>query len=455
MFKDRAYYRNMLTIAIPIIVQQFIASALNMIDVVMIGQLGDVNVASVSLANQFGFVLFFVLFGVSSGSAAFTAQYWGKDDVASIHKVVGIGLTLGVGAAGLFTVIALIAPGVIMRIYSNDPQVVANGSGFLRIVAFSYLATALTFVFAAALRSTGNTRLPMFTSVLAISLKTAFSFLLIFGNLGLPEMGIRGAALATVIARAIECAVLLFLIYKLRTPVAARLNTMFAFNREFVGRFLKTSLPVVFNESLWSLGMTTYNAIYARIGTDAVAAVNIASTFESLGFVIFIGISEAGGIMIGNKIGAGDTETARVYGRRSLVLGVSGAVVVGLILVASTGLLPVLYKLSPVAIANAKNLMTIMGLTLWTRVANMTTVVGVLRPGGDTRFGLILEGGSRWIVGVPTALLGAFVFHLPIYWVYLMIVSEELVRLGFGLWRFRSGKWIHNLTQPAVIVAEA
>jgi putative MATE family efflux protein len=448
MFHDRTYYHSLITIAVPIIIQQFIASALNMTDVVMIGQLGDVGVASVTLANQFGFVLFFVLFGVSSGSGAFTAQYWGKGDLPSIHKVMGIGFTLGLGAAAIFTLAALTVPDAVMRVYTDDPQVIANGAGFMRTAAFSYLTTALTFGFAAALRSTGNTRLPMFTSILAIALKTTFSFLLIFGKLGLPEMGIRGAALATVIARAVECVVLVYFVFKLRTPVAARLNHYFAFDRDFLKRFLKTSLPVVFNESLWSLGVTTYNAIYARIGTDAVAAINIAGTFESLGFVIFIGISEASGIMIGNKIGAGEPQTARVYGRRALTIAASGAVLVGVLIAASGGLLPLLYKLSPQAIANAKNLMIILGLTLWTRVTNMTTVVGVLRAGGDTRFGLILEGGSMWLVGVPTALLGAFVLHLPIYWVYLMIVAEELVRLVFGLWRFRSGKWIHNLTQP-------
>jgi putative MATE family efflux protein len=281
----------------------------------------------------------------------------------------------------------------------------------------------------------------------ALSINTVLNYLLIFGNFGFPKMGVEGAAIATLIARSLECVTLLTLTYRLRTPVAARLNELLGFNRDFILRYLKIALPVMFNEMMWSLGITVYNIVYARIGTESIAAVNISATIENMAFVLFIGISNAAAIMIGKRIGANEEDKAFIYGRRTLILGMAGAVLVGLIILVGKDAILSLYQISETARLYASLILTITSFVLWIRVSNMIMIVGIFRSGGDTRFSFVLDVGSVWLVGVPFALIGAFVFHLPVYGVVLMIMAEEVVKMLIGFWRFSSRKWINNLTQ--------
>jgi putative MATE family efflux protein len=450
LFSDSTYFKTLMRIAVPIASQHFITSSLNAVDVIMIGQLGETAVAAVGLANQVFFLLILLLFGISSGAAMFTAQFWGKEDIESIHKVLGIGLMLGIASSLLFSFAALVFPEFILSIYSKDPAVIALGSTYLRRVALSYVFTSITFSFASVLRSTENVKLPMFVSIVALSINTVLNYLLIFGNFGFPKMGVEGAAIATLIARSLECVTLLTLTYRLRTPVAARLSELLGFNRDFILRYLKIALPVMFNEMMWSLGITVYNIVYARIGTESIAAVNISATIENMAFVLFIGISNAAAIMIGKRIGANEEDKAYTYGKRTLILGMAGAVLVGIIILLGKDAILSLYQISETARLYASMILTITSFVLWIRVSNMIMIVGIFRSGGDTRFSFILDVGSVWLVGVPFALIGAFVLHLPVYGVVLMIMAEEVVKMLIGFWRFSSRKWINNLTQKMV-----
>jgi putative MATE family efflux protein len=443
---DKTYFKTLTRIAVPIVAQHFVTSSLNAVDVVMIGQLGETAVAAVGLANQVFFLLMLLLFGISSGAGMFTAQFWGKRDLVSIHKVLGIGLLFGISSSLLFSLAALLFPEFILGIYSKDPAVVALGSLYLRRVAYSYIFTSITFSFASVLRSTENVKLPMFVSIVALSLNTLMNYALIFGNFGFPEMGVEGAAIATLIARSLECFTLVTLTYRLRTAVAARFQELLSFNRVFLQRYLKVALPVVFNEMIWSLGITIYNIIYARIGTESIAAVNIAVTIEHIAFVLFIGISNAAAIMIGNRIGANEEQKAYEYGRLTLMIALIGSFMVGGVILISKDAILTLYQISETARMYSSMILTIMGFSLWIRAMNLTLIIGIFRSGGDTRFSFLLDAGSVWLVGVPFALIGAFVLHLPVYGVVLMIMSEELVKMLIGFWRFSSRRWINNLS---------
>lgn len=446
-FKDAVYFKTLARIALPIAAQHFITSSLNAVDVIMVGQLGETALAAVGLANQVFFLLMLLLFGVSSGAGMFTAQFWGKREVQNIHKVLGIGLLLGIGSSLLFTLAALTFTETILGIYSKDAAVVALGSAYLRRVAYSYIFTSITFSFASVLRSTENVKLPMLVSIVALSLNTALNYALIFGNFGFPQMGVEGAAIATLISRSLECCALVLLTYRLRTSAAARLTDLAGFSRAFVQRYLKIALPVMFNEMMWSLGITIYQIIYARIGTESIAAVNISISIEGMAFVFFIGITNAAAIMIGNRIGAGEESKAFDYARRSLIIGVSGAVLVGMGILISKDFILSLYQVSDITRQNASMILTIMAFFIWVRVSNMTMIVGIFRSGGDTRFSFALDVGSVWLIGIPLALLGAFVFHLPVYGVVLMIMAEEFIKMLIGFRRFSSRKWINNLAQ--------
>ncbi len=440
-----AFLPTMLKLAGPIALQQLVFSVLNVVEVLMLGQLGDTPVAAISLAKQIFFLLSLFLFGVSSGSAIFAAQFWGQRNLVGLRHVLGICLGLGIAVSLLFAVGAIGFPQVLLGLYSQDPAVVAQGSEYLWIVGLSYVASAVTFSYAAILRSAEYVRLPTVVGILTTSLNTLLSYLLIFGLLGLPALGVRGAAIATCTARYLECAVLLAATYLTRSPAAARIGQLVTFGRAFLGRFLKTCLPVVLTEVLWSLGVTAYSAVYARIGTTAITAYSISSTIEALAFVPFIGIANAAAIMIGNAIGAGEEQRAHGYARRFLLIGVVGAVLVGLGILAGRDAILALYQVSPEAQRYASSVLVVMGCALWVKIGNMMVLIGAIRSGGDTRFGFLVDAGPMWLVGVPMALLGAFVFRLPIHWVVAMVAADEVTKLAIGLPRVLSRRWIHNL----------
>jgi putative MATE family efflux protein len=446
-FRDRAFFRVMLTIAVPVAFQQLITASLNMIDVLMVGQLGEASIAALGLANQVFFVLILFLFGITSGMAIFTAQYWGRRDTDSIIQILSICLIVSVIAGTLFTLAATLIPETILGFYTADPKVIELGSGYLRIVGLSYVPMAIATAYIAVLRSMEKVRLTVIVTVLALIVKTGLGYLLIFGLFGLPALGVVGAAIATCIAWAFAISLLITLVYALKTPLAVHPRQLFQFNfsKAFLFKVLRTSMPAAANEIAWSLGITTYNAVYAHIGTDAIAAINISATIEDLTYVVFMGLGSACAVMVGNQIGAGDKDAAHEYARRFLIMGILSSIVLGLLIIPLRDPLIGLYALSPQGTDSVRWLLLTFSLTAWLRVHNFMLFVGALRAGGDTRFALIMELLSIWLIGVPAALIGGFVLHLPVYGVYWMVLLEEAVKAVVISWRFRSKKWIHDL----------
>ncbi len=446
---DKRFFSTMYRLASPIVLQHFIIFSLGMVDVMMIGQLGESSVAAVGVANQIFFLAILLFFGISSGAAIFTAQFWGQKDIRRIQSVLGLCLLMSLAGALLFSSVAILAPEWVIGIYSTDPEVIALGSRFLRIAAFSYAATAITISYSAVLRSTENVKLPMLVSLMALSLNTIFNYGLIFGNFGLPAMGVTGAAIATAIARSLEAILLLAIVYSQKLPVAATFSNMLDFTTISLGQFFKTTLPVVGTEIAWSFGITTYNVVFARIGTEAIAAVNIAGTVDRLLFVIFFGLGHACAIMIGNRIGAGERDIAITYSQKYLVLGPISAIFFGLLMIAIANPILSLYKVSVDTVEYAHNILIVLACTLPIRSSNLLMLIGILRSGGDTRYAFFIDAGAIWGIGVPLAFIGAFVLHLPVHWVYLMVMTEEVVKLSLGLRRFFSQRWVHTLVAPA------
>jgi putative MATE family efflux protein len=444
-YRDPEYILEVRRIAIPIMIQQLMFSGLNMLGVVFVGQKGDASVAAVGLAGQIAFLLNLVHFGIISGAAMFTAQFWGRRDIPNLRRVLGLCLMLAFSASLIFFALAQLLPTEILRIYSKDPEVIELGAAYIRLFSWTFLFFGVTFSYALVMRSTGNVKIPTTISVGALLLSTFLSYSLIFGKFGLPELGIQGAALAAVIARALECVTLLAVIYWTKSQVAASLRELTDFNAAFIGRVIRPMLPVILNELLWSLGITSYNIIYGRMGTASYAAINIVSTIEQVAFVLFIGISNATSVLVGNNIGAGREDRAYTYAGRSLGLGIVGGILMGVILQLVKEPVLSLYNVSPEVIRNAGYLLNVVSLFLWIRVNNMTMVVGILRAGGDTRFSLFLDGIIIWLVGVPMAYIGATVLDFPVYFVYLCAMSEEATKWVLGINRYFSRKWINNL----------
>lgn len=446
LFNDRHFFTQMFRLALPITLQNFVLSSLNMVDTIMIGGLGERAIAGVGLANQYYFLLNLLLFGIVSGSSIFTAQYWGSRDIKNIRKVLGICIVTGGTGALVFTLAGLLFPTQIVGIFSKDQSVILLANDYLRIVLFSYVIMAVSFAYSFSLRSTGDVKTPLVASVIALGTNTVLNYLLIYGHFGFPKMGVAGAALATVISRVLELSLLLLTVYSGNTVLAASFRELFAQSADFVRQFFKVTLPVILNEAMWGLGMTLYALAFARMGTDVFASTNITGTIEKIMWVVFFGLGNACSVMIGNKIGSGDEKEVFLYAKRFAILGPAAAVVIGAIIIFMTPLLLTPYKVSPMVLEYARLNLLVTCLFLWIKVFNYVNVVGVLRSGGDTTFCLLLDTGGVWLIGIPMAFIGGLVLDLPIYVVYALVNIEEVVKFIIGIPRLVSKKWINNLT---------
>ncbi len=449
-FQDKKFLRSMLGLAVPVAFQQFISAGVNMIDVLMVGQLGESAIAALGLANQLFFLLIIFLFGITGGMAIFSAQYWGKREITNIHKVLGISLVIATAVGALFSIAAIFFPETVLRFYTEDQEVIALASGYLRIVGISYIFTAIVTSYFAILRSITLVKVTVFISVIALILKSLLGYALIFGVGIFPEMGVRGAAISTAFAWILQFFLMIGLIYYQKTPLSVHPRLFFKFNRSFLAKILKTAMPAAINEVFWSVGVTVYFAVYAHISTGAIAAIQINASIEEIAFVLFIGLGNACAIMIGNKIGEGEIELAFEYSRRFLIMIVSLAILLGIGILFLRAPIISLYEISSEVAENVNKLLIIFALGLWVRSINFTLFVGVLRAGGDTRFAMYMEIFSIWVIGVPAALIGGFVLHLPVYGVYLLVFSEEVVKVFIMLRRYRSKKWMHDLVDATV-----
>ncbi|MCL2879765.1 MAG: MATE family efflux transporter, partial [Treponema sp.] len=316
LFSNRQFYKNLFVIALPIMLQSFFSSAVNMVDTIMLGRLGTVEIAGVGLANQIFFLYNMVLFGLCSGTSIFTAQFWGKRDLAGIRHNMGFSLIISLGAAALFVAFAFFAPETLIGIYSRDPLVIAAGAEYLHIACLSYIPLGISTVIVFTLRSVEKVRLPMVTTIIALSFNSLSNYFLIFGNGPFPALGVKGAAVTTIIARTIELVLLISFSNIKKYPIICRLSELLGFHLPYVRRFFRIVLPVLANEMIWSFGVSMQNLIFARTHTDAYAAFNITGTVNMLTWVIFLGLGNGVAVLIGKKIGEGNETAARDYATR-------------------------------------------------------------------------------------------------------------------------------------------
>jgi putative MATE family efflux protein len=449
LFGDKRFFKLLFTLAIPIMLQNLVNSTVNMLDTVMIGQLGTTEIAAVGLGNQFFFLYNMILFGICNGGSIFIAQFWGKHDIPGIRKNVGICLALGLSIGVLFTLAALWLPRGIISVYSRDPDVIRAGGVYLGALAPVFIPYAVSFVFSSTLTYTEHVKVPMMTSVIALSMNAGLNYLFIFGAGPIPAMGVKGAAIATVIARITEMCILVGVSYARRYAHAGPLRELLGFGMPYFGRFLRIAAPVMINELIWSLGINTQNLILARTHTDAIAAFNITNTISQLTWVVFMGLGNGAGVLIGKKIGEGDEKTARDYAKWITRFAPLLAAFVGLLLLPLSKLLPLLFKVNDEVLAITAVMFIILVCSYPFRAFNMSMVIGVCRAGGDTVFCAFYDLLFMWCVSLPLAAAASFIFHAPVWAVYLCITLEDPLKMFLGLLRLKSGKWLYNVTEKA------
>lgn len=445
LFYDKKFYKMVLFLALPIILQNLIASSVNMLDTLMIGRVGEVELAAVGIANQFYFIFSLFIMGISSGCAVFIAQLWGKRDKNNIQKVLGIGIISSVLITSVFNLVGVLFPEKIISIFNIDLQVIKIGASYLKIVCFSYIFTAISFNYAAALRSVENTVLPMLASFLGLVVNGVLNTVLIFGLLGFPAMGVRGAAIATIIARGSECALLVLYTYTSKNILAAKAKDLFNITRELTKSVFVTMIPVLLNEACWGLGNLTYAVIYGRIGTQATASIQICTTIFNLFMIITFGLANVAVVVIGKEIGAGREKRGLLYARRLCVISLITGVILAVVLAITSPIVLTVFKVSEEVLRNSLRILYVYSTLMPLRVFTVILVVGILRGGGDAKYGAIVQGITLWGIGIPLSFVAAFILHLPIYLVVSVTAAEEIVKCIIVVRRYRSNKWINNI----------
>ncbi|MBC2854922.1 MATE family efflux transporter [Cetobacterium sp. 2A] len=446
---EKTFLKSLMVLAIPIILQSLITSSLNLLDNLMIGSLGENEIAAVGLSNQFYMVFFHSVMGISMGAGIFISQLWGKKDIKQIHSFLGVSLVVSLLASLFFAGLAYIKPEIIMHIFTLDETVTSLGVGYLKMVAVSYILTSISLCYSVTLRSTEQTKIPMYASLIGIVFNGVLNYLFIFGKFGAPALGVTGAAIGTTIARIAELAFILYVVYFKKNIVAAPLNSLINFNWNLIKRFFKTAFPVIFNDIVWIAGITAYSIAYAKLGTKATATMQIATTINNMFNIVGVGIGCAAAIMIGNKIGAKLNDEAYEDAQKITNFGTLSGVIMGAGVYLIAPIIAGFFKVSLETQENVVTILRIMALFVPIRFFGIIQIIGVLRGGGDVLFAILIEITAVWGIGVPLAFIGATYFKLPITSLYLLICLEEPFKVIATYPRLKSGKWIKDLTTPS------
>jgi putative MATE family efflux protein len=438
---------KLLRVALPISAQSLIAASLNLVDTLLVGRLGETEIAAVGFSTQFTFIFWMVLFGFTGGTITYMAQFFGKGDLVGIRRVTGIAATAAFAIGIAFFCVSFFAPDAVLRVYTNIPEVIEMGRPFVRRIAFVFLTWSIVVPLTAALKATQQTKLPLKISIAVFSANTVLCILLINGLLGAPRMGIMGAATATVASRCLELLIYLIVIFGRKNILAGPLRQFFSWTRGLVGRVIANSVPTMSNEALWAVGSSLYIAAYGRMGVTEAASVQAGNTIFNLFSLACFSIGDAMLILCGEKLGQGKTEEAFGLAKKILGMAVKIGALAGGVLIASSWLIVKAFRFTEQGWYFTTIILIIYGITLFVKIHNAAIVTGALRAGGDTRIGLLIDIGTVWCIGVPLAFFGALVLKIPVYWVVALVQAEEIVKFFLMRKRFFSRKWVKNLVR--------
>lgn len=452
--REKDFYKMLFTIALPVTLQNLVVFLTQMIDTVMLGELGDVAMSASALANQPFFIFNMLTFGLAGGAAVLTAQYWGKKELGPIKVIVTMVIRIALIAGVLLTITVLIIPEQIMTIFSKDIAVIEQGASYLRIISFSYIVFGFTNTFYSTIRSVEAVKIAVVSNLMALAINATLNYALIFGNFGFPEMGIQGAALATLIARISEFVVAAVYMLCIDKKLKIRIKDFFKFDKVLFKDLMVISSPVAANEIMWALGMSMQAGLLGNLGTNAVAANSIISVVQQLSTVAVFGVASAAAVTIGKAIGEGDMQKARDRGHTFQIISVIFGVFVTAVILLLRNVAIDFYNVAPETKALAHQMIYVAaGVGFFVSIAGIG-IVGILRGGGDTKFSLWIEVFGLWCIAVPAAYFVAFVLKWPIPLVYLVMKLDEPVKDILCVIRVRGIRWLKNVTRDNVELAE-
>ncbi|MBR5315453.1 MAG: MATE family efflux transporter [Firmicutes bacterium] len=444
----KTFYRKMLLIGIPVVLQNLISIGLNLIDSLMIGKLGEAEVAAVGAANQVYFVYVVTLFGFYAGAAVHTAQYWGAGDVASVRKMLGIDYLVGAAFSIGVSAFAFLWAPQIMGWFSDDPAVISLGTDYMRIACFSYLFAGLSMAISYNSRAIQNLTLPTIVNAVALALNAVLNYLLIFGIGSFPKMGVEGAAMATLIARIFEFIVMFAVIYLQKShPFKTGAKQLFGFSREFFLKACRTAVPVVFSEFSWAGCVALIFMAYGKIGTEALAVAQVANTITDMLQSFFFGVGNAAVMLIGETLGQGNKELAYVNGKRSIHATWVLNVVITVVLFAVSGPVTGFFNFDDATLELLRQTLIMMAILITPKMLSYIYVCGVLRAGGDTMFCMYLELFCNILIQVPMAYIAVLALHTTLPIAMAMVTFADIVRIVLCVPRYRSKKWINVIVE--------
>lgn len=445
--RDKRFYRLLFSIALPIAVQNLITFMVSMVDTLMVGALGEIQLSAVSIANNLFFVLTILMFGLAGGSNIMISQYWGKGNVKTIHKILAIMYRVCLLITGIFIFIALFLPKYFMGIFTTDKAVIDFGASYLRIVCIGYLFYSITNCTIMMLRSVKTVSISIIVYTASLVVNSILNWIFIFGNLGAPELGIRGAAIATVCARITEFSIVLVFMFIYERKIGLKIEHLLKIDKEILKDYVGLCTPVLCNELLWAIGASMISVIVGRMGTEVVAANSINGVAHQFVTVFIFGMSNATAVIIGNTIGEGKKEKAKEYAYSIGIFSVVMGCISGLMILLIKPFVVNFYNVSYSTKLIAMEIMTVTsGIIVFQSLAS-NFMMGVLRGGGDAKFVLINDLIFMWLVSIPGGFFVAFVLELPVALVFLVIKCDEILKSLTSVYRVISGKWINDVTK--------
>ena len=438
---------KVLKIAAPIAVQGVVTATLTMVDNLMVGFLGETELAAVGVGAQIFMLHYMIMFGLLSGSATFMAQFYGTRDMANIRKVIGFAFTLLSVLGIIFFIISVFFTKQLLSIYTDDPAVLSLASVYVRINSGSLLLMAFSAPMEMAFKATQQVRLPMIVSGAVFVSNTLINYILIFGKLGFPALGVAGAAAGTLSARAIEVLLNTYFAFRESNSFRGSIPSFFGWDPELIRRIIRNATPTTINEFVWAFGQSMYVAAFNRIGTTAYAAYQAAnSIFNIFNFAAF-SIGDAALILIGEKLGEGDKKYTWTLSRHIIRITIEAGLAIGAVTIALSRPLSHIFNLSVQGKTYIFYILIVFGATMAVDILNGVLIAGVLRAGGDTRYTMFTECGTIWFIAVPLAFISALVWHLPIHLALLMTRTESLVKAVILMRRYKSKKWMNTVIE--------
>ena len=442
----KQFYKKALHMVLPIVIQNLLSATISSTDVVMLNYVSQASISAVSLAANYTSILFMFFYGLGTGVTMLSSQYHGKGDLEAIHLVEGMALRFSVCVAALFTAAAVFIPDRMMLIFTSDPELISIGVNYLRAVCASYMFWSITEIYMAALRSVGRVSICTGINIIAFVCNIILNAVFIFGLFGAPRLGAAGVALGTTLSRLL--ALICCIIVSVKTQnVKIKPSYMFRFNKLLMGDYLRMALPALLNDVSWGVAFSLYSSIMGHLGSDAIAAYSFVNIVRNFGTVMCFAVGSATGILLGNLLGEGKTEEARQGAKQLMVMTVVAALLGAVVVLILIPIILGFADLTPQAMHYLKVMMFINTYYIMGAAVNTTLITGVFRAGGDSRFGMICDTIDMWGYALPVGFLAAFVFKLPVLWVYVLLCTDEFVKWPWVFKHYFSGKWVRNITR--------